>query len=703
METNAQLAQVLQGILAEQGVELSSEDVLRKIETPKDTSKGDLAFPCFILAKSLKKAPPMIAAELLPKIETAIEGISSLEKVVAVGPYLNFFVAKAHLAQIIVDINQQDFLNAEKDCGQKVMIEYSQPNTHKAFHVGHMRNVALGDSLSKLYAYAGFNVTAVNYIGDEGTHIAKCLWAYKNSPDEKVPETRKGEFLGKLYAKADELLDLSLLTEYPYPNFLSAKVSAIQEHSEEKKWKVVTLELGESQAQVVCGGSGYEVGDTVVYAPPGSKLGGRLVQDKDMKGVMSAGCICSENELNITDDQNQIFRLPEGVALGVEVTELGKKDSVGSEINVSELWKQRHSEVSEVLKQLEDKTSDIQSLWTETKNWSMEDFKEIYSWVGAHFDHYFYESEVGEDGKEAVMKAYEEGKLIKSEGAIGADLEKEKLGFFMLLKSDGTGLYSTKDISLAKKKFDDYKIDRSIYVVGFEQSLHFKQVFKTLELLGYEKAKDCFHLSYGLVMLPSGKMSSRKGNVITFSQLQDQLVTHITENYLQKHEGDWEAQEIETAARKIAVATIRYGMLNQDNTKTIIFDLDAWTAITGNTGPYLLYAYARTQSVLRKGQDVNRSKLDLSLLTTEDEKVLLTDLSQFKTVVTRCVEQNKPQTMCIYLYQLCKNFSRFFENCPVLKAESEALQATRLELTQATGAVLKQGLALLGIETLDRM
>ncbi len=702
MDPLQNITSILLECLPEDAGGLSEELISKKIESPKDSKMGDLAFPCFLLAKAMKKAPPMIANELLPLVEDKVKQSDCLEKVVAAGPYLNFFVSKSHLAQIIPDILEGDYLNPEASKNEKVMIEYSQPNTHKAFHVGHMRNVALGDSLARLYKYSGYDVTAVNYIGDEGTHIAKCLWAYQNLFDGEVPSDNRGEFLGELYAKADEYLDLSAMTEYPFPGFICAEVLEIEEHPSEKKWKILKLNTGDTTSTVVCGGKGYSCGDKVVYAIPNSKLGGRLVLEKDMKGITSEGCICSEGELNISDQNNKIYILKPTSTVGVDLCELGKREAFKDIPDIVDLWKKRNAEVSDVLKKLEDKTSDIQKLWNETKDWSLDDFKAIYTWVNCHFDHYFYESEVGETGKDAVLKALEEGKLVQSEGAVGADLEKDKLGFFMLLKSDGTGLYSTKDIALAQLKFEKYKIDRSIYVVDFSQSLHFKQVFKTLELLGYDKAKNCFHLPYGLVMLPDGKMSSRKGNVIIFSKLKNSLEKHIKENYLDKHE-DWSDEEKEEATRTISVATIRYGMLNQDNIKNIIFDMNAWTAVNGNTGPYLLYAYARTQSVLNKGEALRGSELDLNLLEQEAEKTLLSDLGNFKTMLERSTLQNKPQMICIYCYQLSKNFSRFYDLCPVLKAENEALISARLALTEATGKVLKQGLALLGINTLQRM
>lgn len=363
----------------------------------------------------------------------------------------------------------------------------------------------------------------------------------------------------------------------------------------------------------------------------------------------------------------------------------------------------RQKGVSEVLQKLEDKGSDLQDLWRETRQWSLDDFQAIYDWIDCRFDHVFYESEVGEDGKDAVLKALEEGILVRSEGTVGADLEAEGLGYFMLLKSDGTGLYSTKDIALAQRKFEEFNIDRSIYVVDASQSLHFKQVFKTLEKMGYEQAGKCFHLAYGLVTLPEGKMSTRKGTVIYFSKLKQTLTDLFLNDHLSKYREEWSETELQQAARSIAIATIKYGMLNQDNTRNIVFDMKEWTSPVGNTGPYLLYAFARTQSIQRKVGEVDAGLFDGSLLEHEDERELLNQLKNFQNVVAKCIEQNRPQGMCIYLYGLARAFSRMFENCPVAMADGEALKVTRLLLVKASGEVLKKGLSLLGISVLEKM
>lgn len=697
-------------------------EIEKLLETPKESKMGDVAFPCFSLAKALRKAPPLIAKELHAAIATVAaqpEFATSIAKVEAAGPYLNFFINKAELAgTLIPQILSGEFLSRRASKNQKVMIEYSQPNTHKAFHVGHTRNVSLGDSLTRMYEWAGYDVIAANYIGDEGAHIAKCLWYYEKYFKGDVPNSNLGEFLGILYSKADTLLDFTTLTKTPVIGVLSAKVENITDHPTKKEWKVATVSTGKSTFKVVCGGVGYKVGDIVAYATVGSRPTGRLVEKTDKAGITSEGMILSEAELCLSEEKNKIFVLPAGTNLGLELAEIMRQPESSSgalaanQSVIAEI-KKREQEVADVLKDLEACREPRFALWQKTKKWSMDEFYSIYKWLDARFDHFFFESEVGDSGKHIVLDLYEKGILIKSEGAIGADLSKFNLPFFLLLRSNGTGMYSTKDISLAKKKFDEFKIDRSIYVVDVAQSLHFQQVFKTLELMGYEKAKLCYHLAYGMVVLPDGKMSSRKGNVILFSQLKETLIKKINEEFLSKYTNEWPKEELEEAAKRIAIATIKYGMLNQDNQKNIVFDLNDWTARTGNTGPYLMYAYTRTRSILRELQSAgfdyaslrsrNGSTISFATLTHDTEKDLLSRLANFHEVATYAAESYQPQQLCIYLYDLSKDFSRMYQVCSVLKAESPELQMARAALVDATGLVLQRGLSLLGIKTLERM
>ena len=680
-------------------------DIASFVEVPKKKDMGDFAFPCFRLAKVLRNKPPAIAAEMLPHVEAAVAESESIGSVKQLGPYLNFFVNKAALAaSLIPSVLDGSFLARREDRGEKVMIEYSQPNTHKAFHVGHTRNVALGDALWRIYDWAGYETVPVNYIGDEGAHIAKCLWYYRTYFEGETPDTNLGAFLGDLYTQAVLKLDFSLLTQCPMPGVVTARVLEKKDFPGSDKLKILSIDDGEGTHQAICGGVDYAVGDMVAYARVGSRVKGRVIETIEKEGVSSTGMALSELELGLSDEKEIIYTFPADTMPGVEVAEYFRTDALDSDVSVLEEMRRREQGVADTLHGLEAREPELYALFEKTKQWSMDEFHAIYNWLDARFDHYFFESEVGDTGKKICMDFYDKGVLVKSEGAIGADLSEYNLPFLLLIKSNGAGLYATKDISLARDKFEQFGVDRSIYVVDASQSDHFKQVFKTLELMGYDRAKHCYHLAYGLVMLPGGeKMGSRKGNVILFNDLKTKLDERIRANFLDQYKGDWPDAEIDEASRRISVATIKYGMTNQDNMKVIEFDIDKWTSQSGNTGPYMLYAYARTRNILRKAGEWDQGLADWGLLNHEKEEALLNLLSKFPEVAQRAAAEYRPQVICLYLYELTRDFSRFYDNCPVLKAESEALKVSRLMLVDAAGRLIQKGLELLGIQTLDRM
>lgn len=710
LEFATRLHQAITRAFPESASAIGADEIAKSIQVPKELKNGDLTWPCFALAKTLKKAPPAIAQELAAAIATDPRGVA-IREIVAAGGYLNAFVDKAAgFARTIPAILDGSSLAPRARRNERVMIEYSQPNTHKVFHVGHTRNVSLGDSLVRLSRFAGCEVVASNYIGDVGTHIAKCLWYFTQvfgGDRSKVPETNRGAFLGEMYAEADKLLDLSAMTATPHPGVVTAKVLTKSPHPrppEGATWNVVSVDLGGTTRQVVCGGHSYEVGDVVAYAKPGVRLGKRRIEVADRGGVSSEGMICGESEISLSEDAQKIAVLRADAPLGVEIAEIHRFDgTVPPGESVLGIWQARNDAVRRVLQDLEKGEPTITALWTETRQWSLDEFHAVYDWLEAPFDHFFYESEVGDEGKDIVLAEYAKGRLVKSEGAIGADLTDVKLPFFMLLKSDGTGLYSTKDIALAKHKFDQFKIDRSVYVVDVSQSLHFQQVFATLKKLGYPQAEKCHHLAYGMVVLPDGKMSSRKGNVVPFSTLKDQLVAYIRREYLDSQLGELSEAEIAETARRVVIATIKYGMLNQDNAKNIVFDLKEWTAPTGNTGPYLLYAYARTRSVLRELGGYDLATADWSALGNDAESELLKTLGRFDKVVADAADSYLPQLLCIYLYDLARDISRLWHDSPIMKAETPGLRVARAALADAAGRVLGKGLELLGIKTVDRM
>jgi len=729
----------------------SKNEFASKMIRPKP-EHGELAFPCFLLSKKVKGAPPKTASDLEPALRAKFTDDAIVEKVSAAGPYLNFRLTPTFIGSILNAIVNDSFLAKRSSEGKmRVMIEYSQPNTHKAFHVGHMRNCALGDSLVRLNEYMGHPVVAANYFGDEGAHVAKCLWYMqrfikKNNIDlDSIPEKSRGEWLGGMYSTAVEMLALDSLTSLPYPGVRAAKVVSIGDHpaaDAPKNWHVVQVTLdGESNLTVVCGGEGYKVDDLVAYLPVGETFNGKAIEPKDMKGVESHGIMLAERELGIESKKeekkenkeeakqvdnkdkkekapapakkdkkaaapanNKIYVLPETIKVGELLVEAGRKAEVPAGQAVMQEYKQRSDEVKQTLIDMEHGEARICKLWKDTGKWSIDEFKRIYAWLNVRFDHDFFESDVGQESIELVKQYHAKGVFVNSNGAIGCDLTKHKLGFCLLLKSNGSGLYATKDLSLAVRKFDQFNIDKSIYVVDAAQTLHFQQVFKTLEVMGYEKAKNCFHLPYGQVVLSSGKMSSRTGTVIYFSTLREMLDKQVYEDFLKKYEGEWASEEIAAAVQRIAVATIKYGMLNHDTSKDIVFELSQWAAKSGNTGPYLLYAYARIKSILREVKPAAEAKVDYTTLTLESERHVLGKIHEWWPLVESVAARSNPSPLCDYLFDLAKAFSSWYESAPSLKKEENVdVQATRLQFVEAISLVIKQGLFLLGIDTLERM
>lgn len=571
------------------------KDIVDKISRPTDFKFGDYTFCTHSIAKLLKQDPTSIASNITANLEKLnhpwIKQINTIGAFVNISlnipmvlyeifhfiinnQYFNAFINE-NITDTLVDITKE-----------KVMIEYSQPNTHKEFHVGHLRNVAIGDSLVRIFRYCGQNVIATNYPGDEGVHIAKCLWYMRQHNLQPKENEDKGHWLGKIYTQAVQYLE--------------------------------------------------------------------SISDKEKK-------------------------------------------------------EQYNQEISQIIKDIEHKKNPYYELWKQTREWSLHSFYKIYEWLDVHFDHYFFQSEFIEESQRIVNEYLNKGIFEISEGAVGINLKNYDLGFVLLRKRDGNTLYATKDLALAIKKFNDFKIDRSIYIVAAEQTLHFKQVFKTLEIMGFKQAQKCYHLSYGLVILPKGKMSSREGTTIGFETLKENISKEFS-TILQKYQNEWSCQEIEDTNKKLTIAAIKYGMLNTDPIKDVIFNLKDWTSFEGNSGPYLTYTYARIKSILRKAHNENITIDDIKnyphnfkTLISEEEKDLVRYLVDFNEKVLKSYLNYKPSILTHYLYNLSKTFNRFYIQHPILKAANYDTKLARLALIFVTALILEKGLYLLGITPCEKM
>ncbi len=360
-------------------------------------------------------------------------------------------------------------------------------------------------------------------------------------------------------------------------------------------------------------------------------------------------------------------------------------------------------EAQAMLLKWEQGDKDVRALWRKMNDWTEKGLFETYAKMGATFDHNYYESQIYMHGKEAVMKGMEKGLFTTADnGAVIAPLEK-KYGVpdKPLLRGDGTSLYFTQDIYLAMKRFADHpQTQRIIYVVGSEQEMHFKQLFAILDLLGFPQAKKCYHLGYGLLTLPTGKMSSRQGTVVNADDLITELEQDANDEYA-KRSPEISPEEVARRSKVVAMAALKFFMVRQDAKKELVFDPKESLSFEGQTGPYLLYTNARIQSILRKASQ--KPRMDKAgLLTTEKEKELLALMVKKNDVIADALRHYSPHVLAHYLLDLANTFNTYYHETKIIQENKEMEQA-RLALVESVHAVLDEGLYLLGIETLKEM
>nr|MBA4405187.1 arginine--tRNA ligase [Nanoarchaeum sp.] len=534
------------------------------LEIPPSSELGDYAFPCFELSKAKKRSPILIAQEL----SITIKKPPFISKIFANGPYLNFFLDP----NLFTNNTLKKIIKEKENYGKSnnknlVMIEFSQANTHKAFHVGHIRGTALGESLSRILEFSGNNVYRSNYQGDTGMHVAKWIWCYKkyHSKEKIKPEEK---WIASIY------------------------VDAVK----------------------------------------------RLANDPDL--------------------QNQVDK------------------------------------INKSLEERKDKT--LLDLWKKTRKLSLNSFEKIYKELNTHFDYYFFEAEQEKRGRE-IAKELIKNKIAEfSDGAAIINLETHNLGVWVLLRKDGTVLYSSKDLALAEKKFNKYKINKSIYVVGAAQRLHISQLFKTLELMKFKYAKNCFYVPVSEVRLPTGKMSSRTGDNILYSEFIAELIDYA-KSEINKRE-KLSKSELNKRALHISIAAIKYSMLKQNTNNTIVFNKEEALNFEGNTGPYLLYSYARAKSILNKSKK-KRTLFKIKTIQT-NEKELISELALFPSIVSNAYTNLSPSLIANYAHNLSQKFNEFYHSNKVIGSEEESF---RLALVESFSIVLKNSLNLLGINVIEKM
>ena len=355
-------------------------------------------------------------------------------------------------------------------------------------------------------------------------------------------------------------------------------------------------------------------------------------------------------------------------------------------------------EVSAIYRDLEDGKGKYLALWKKTAKWSIDYIKAVFKELNLPVEAWYFESDLISSTKQIIEKLKTAGLAKESQGAIVVDLEKEKLGFNLLIKTDGTLLYNAKDIALALKKEEDWHPQQSLYLVDARQSLAMQQLFATLKLMGWQK--DLCHLSYEFVTLKNGAMSSRKGNIVRFETFRDEMINFAREETKKRHT-DWPEKKIEKTARGLAFAAMRFGMLKQDADKLIVFDMQEAMSFDGFSGPYLLYTCARLKSILRKGRRVKIRRTGEEIQHPLEHQLLVT-LARYPETVFNAAANFAPVLLAQYLFTLAQNFSAYYSAVPVLQADKK-LVGSRLAMVAAVHDVLENGLTLLGIESLKEM
>ena len=545
---------------------LEADQIFALLEKPKSSEMGDIAFPAFSLAKVERKAPQAIASEIAEKIDTA-----GFEKVVATGPYINFFLDKAAISNDILravisekaDYGQQDIGH-----GQNVTLDMSSPNIAKPFSVGHLRSTVIADALGHIYSKLGYKAIRINHLGDWGKQFGMLIVAYKLWGDKEAIEANPIDELLKLYVR-----------------------------------------------------------------------------------------------INAEADENP------------ELDEQARQ------------W----------FKKLEDGDQEAWKLWQWFRDESLVEFNRIYDKLDVSFDYFHGEAFYNDKMDEGIQILEDKNLLQESKGAQIVNLEKYDLPPALIKKSDGATLYITRDMATAMYRHRTFNFAKNIYVVGQEQSHHFKQLKAVLKEMGFDWSDDMIHVSFGLVTKNKKKLSTRKGNIIRLEPTLDEAEARALTQIEAKNPG---LENKEAVAHAVGVGAVKFYDLKTDRDNGYDFDLEAMVSFEGETGPYVQYAYARIQSILRKAAFVPASDANYALNDAESWDIIKL-LQDFPSIIQRAAEKYDPSVVAKYAINLAQSFNKYYAHTRILDENPE--RDSRLALAYATGIVLKEALRLLGVDAPEKM
>lgn len=555
---------------------INEKELITYIEVPKDSNNGDYAFPCFRLAKELKKSPQIIANEIKENIEQDLQNIEEISKIEIAGGYLNFFINKKILTEEVLNEIAKNKKYGMSDVGKKqnVVIDYSAPNIAKPFHIGHLRSTVIGAALYNVYKYLGYNTIGINHLGDYGTQFGKLIEGYRMWGDEYDIEKDPINELTKIYIRINNL--------------------------------------------------------------------------------------CNEDEqvLNVCRDN---------------------------------------------FKKLEDGDKYCTEIWEKFRKLSLQEFKKVYDLLGSKFDSWNGEAFYSDKMPEVIDILEKTGKLQESQGAKIIDLEDKGINTPCIIeKTNGSTTYATRDLAAILYRARTYDFDKALYVTSYEQTLHFKQVFEVAKLLGLNEkyTKGLEHVSFGMVLLPTGKMSTREGNVVKLEDLLNESIQRAEKIIEEKNPNIENKKDI---AKKVGIGAIIFNDLANNRVKDEIFDWDTILNFQGETGPYVQYTYVRTKSVLEKVEKIpNIEEIEFEELLDEYSQKILKLIYDFEDILVQVTDKNEPSILSRYLIELSKAYSVFYNENKII-VEDKKIQDARIYLTYAVGEVLKIAANLLGIEMPDKM
>ena len=561
-------------------VKLDENELESYIEVPKDSTNGDYAFPCFRLAKELKKSPVIIANDIKEKI---VLDESIIEKVEVVSGYLNFYVNKQKMASEVIGemLKNEDYGKSNVGNGKNIVIDYSAPNIAKPFHIGHLRSTVIGGALYKIYKYLGYNTIGINHLGDYGTQFGKMIEGYKLWKDEYNLEKNPIDQMMDIYIRINNL--------------------------------------------------------------------------------------CKEDEKVLENCRNNFKKLEDGDPYCVE-------------------------------------------LWEKFKQLSLKEFQRVYELLDSKFDSWNGEAFYSDKMQEVIDILEKTGKLEESQGAKIINLEDKGINTPIIIKkSNDSTTYATRDLAAILYRSRTYDFDKALYVVSYEQNLHFKQVFETAKLLGIDEkyTKGLEHVSFGMVLLPTGKMSTREGTVVKLEDLLDEAIQRAKTVIETKNP---ELENKDEVAKKVGIGAVIFNDLSNSRIKDEIFDWNTILNFQGETGPYIQYTYVRTKSIIEKSEnkfeeiqnsDIFRN-IKLEYLQDEEAQNILKLIYNFEEILKQVTEKNEPSILSRYLIDVAKAYSSYYNNNKIIVEDTDIKNA-RIFITYATGKILEIGASLLGIKMPDKM